>query len=54
MPDCKYRRERFGIMPLGSVFSAGYQTRHADHKMRPKHFQVLNFNEVTKPVHFDG
>lgn len=36
-----YRRKRFGIMPLGSIFF-GHQTRHVRMKMPPKHFQVLN------------
>ncbi|WP_157940935.1 hypothetical protein [Agrobacterium bohemicum] len=53
MPDYKYRRERFGIMPLGSVFF-GHQTRHAGFKMRGKHFQVLNFSAIARPVDFVG
>lgn len=54
MPDCEYRRERFGIMPLGSLFSAGYQTRHVRIKMRPKHFEVLNFTGLANPVDSNG
>ncbi|SCX03726.1 MULTISPECIES: hypothetical protein [Agrobacterium] len=53
MPDYEYRRERFGIMPLGSVF---YWTPNPPRriKMRGKHFQVLNFRDIPRPVDFVG
>ncbi|XUY27156.1 hypothetical protein RMR21_001925 [Agrobacterium sp. rho-8.1] len=54
MPDYKYRRERFGIMPLGSDFLMDNQTRHAGIKMRGNDFQVLNFEGSGQSVGFVG